>query len=66
MPYIDVSMSDFHDDDIIDELQDRGYTVVRGEIGDIEELKELYKDYKAYGFTDKFQNILEAFFEDIM
>ena len=52
MAYIDVSMSDFEDDDIIDELQDRGYLVIRGDLGDVDELKELYKDYKTYGFTE--------------
>lgn len=67
MPYVDVDvdLDAFHEDDLVDELQDRGYTVIRGELGDADELKELYKDYKAYGFTEKFQKILEEFFEDI-
>ena len=65
MAYVDISMSDFEDDDMIDELQDRGYLVIRGDLGDVEELKELYKDYKTYGFTEKFQVLLEAFFEEM-
>jgi hypothetical protein len=65
MAYVDISMSDFEDDDIIDELQDRGYLVIRGDLGDVDELKELYKDYKTYGFTEKFQALLEAFFEEM-
>lgn len=67
MPYVDVDvdLDAFHEDDLVDELQDRGYTVIRGELGDADELKELYKDYKAYGFTEKFQKILEDFFEDV-
>lgn len=67
MPYVDVDidLDSFHEDDLVDELQDRGYTVIRGELGDADEIKELYKDYQAYGFTEKFQKILEDFFEDV-
>lgn len=67
MPYVDVDidLDAFHEDDLVDELQDRGYTVIRGELGDAYEIKELYKDYKAYGFTEKFQKLLEEFFEDV-
>lgn len=67
MPYVevDINTSEFLDDDLVDELQDRGYTVIKGEIGDIHEIRELYKDYKAYGFTEKFQKILEDFFDDV-
>lgn len=62
---VEVNLCDIHDDDLIDEMQDRGFLVIRGELGDVNEFKELYKDYKAYGFTEKFQKILEDFFEDI-
>lgn len=67
MPYVEVNIdaSEFCDIDLIDELMDRGYTVIRGELGDADEISELYKDYKAYGFTEKFQKILEDFFEDV-
>lgn len=65
MAWVDVNISDFDDNDLVDELQDRGYTVIRGELGDVNEIKELYKDYKAYGFTEKFQSLLEDFFEDM-
>lgn len=67
MPYVDVDidLDAFHEDDLVDELQDRGYTVIRGELCDAEEIKELFKDYKAYGFTEKFRKILEDFFENV-
>lgn len=65
MAYVEVSMTEFDDSDLVDELQDRGYTVIRGELYDVEEIKELHKDYKAYGFTEKFQALLEDFFEDV-
>lgn len=67
MPYVEVEVNlcELDEIDLIDELQDRGFTVIRGELGDVEEIKELYKDYKAYGFTEKFKKILEDFFEDL-
>jgi len=67
MAYVEVDLGDFDDDDMIEELEyrDRGYMVIRGDLSDVEELKELYKDYKAYGFTEKFQVLLEAFFEEM-
>jgi len=67
MPYVEVEVSlyEFDDRDLIEELQDRGFTVIRGELCDADELKELHKDYKAYGFTDKFKTILDDFFEGL-
>lgn len=65
MAWVDVNLCDFDDDDLVGELQDRGYTVIRGELSDVEEIKELHKDYKAYGFTEKFKSLLEDFFEDM-
>lgn len=67
MPYVEVEINlcELDEIDLIDELQDRGFTVIRGELGDADEIKELYKDYKAYGFTDKFKELLEDFFEDV-
>lgn len=67
MPYVEVEVSlfEFDEIDLIDELQDRGFTVIKGDLRDVEEIKELYKDYKAYGFTEKFQDLLEDFFENV-
>lgn len=67
MPYVEleVNLCEFHDIDLVDELQDRGYTIIKGELSDADEIKELYKDYKAYGFTDKFKDLLEDFFENL-
>lgn len=67
MPYVEVEVNllEIDEIDLIDELQDRGFTVIRGELGDADEIKELYKDYNAYGFTEKFQELLEDFFEDV-
>lgn len=65
MAWVDVNLNDFDDDDLVGELQNRGYMVVRGDLYDVFELKELHKDYKAYGFTEKFKSLLEDFFEDM-
>lgn len=68
MPYVEVEVNlyDIDENDLVDELQNRGYTLIRGELGDADALKELYKDYKTYGFTEKFQKLLEDFFEDVV
>jgi hypothetical protein len=65
MAYIEVNLSEFEDMDLVDELQDRGFTVINGELGDVKELQELYKDYKTYGFSDDFRRLLEKFFEEM-
>ena len=67
MPYVEVEVNLYELDeiDLIEELQDRGFTVIRGELGEADEIKELYKDVKAYGWTEKFQEKLEEFFEDV-
>lgn len=68
MPYVEVEVNlyEIDEDDLVEELQNRGFTVIRGELGDADEIKELYKDYKAYGFTEKFQEKLEEFFENVV
>lgn len=65
MAYVEINLYDLETDDLVDELQDRGYTVINGNLGDAEEIAELYKDYKTYGYTEKFQKLLEAFFKDL-
>ncbi len=65
MAYIEVNLSEFDDLDLVDELQDRGFTVINGELGDVKELQELYKDYKTYGWSDDFRRLLEKFFEEM-
>ena len=52
------------DEELIAVIEDRGYTVVKNEF-DMKIIDELYKDYKAYGFTEKFKSLLEDFFEDL-
>jgi len=67
MPYFDTSVyvdiDEFEDDELIEELEDRGYIVTKQ--FDNSKIEELYKDYITYGYTEKFQTILERFFEDI-
>lgn len=66
MPYIDTSVyvdfSDYEDEELIDELEERGYIVTKQ--FDNSKIEELYKEYITYGYTEKFQTILERFFED--
>jgi len=61
---VDEVLEELSDADLIEELNDRGYTAIKGEL-DINSLDELRKDYHAYGFTDKFRKLLEEFFEEI-
>lgn len=63
-------IDDINDDDLISEIESRGYKV--SEFDDkiepepfIPLISELYKDYHAYGYTDKFKKLLEDFFEEV-
>lgn len=69
MPYMyydinDVDLADFCDDDLIDELENRGFKI-RPENGDndndTDELLELYKDYTASGWSGNFKKNIEEF-----
>lgn len=61
----DIDLTDFSDEELVEEIHDRGnYTVMKGSFNP-KSFDELYKDYKTYGFTEKFQKILEEFFEEI-
>lgn len=60
----DEVIDEMTDEELIAVIEDRGYTVVKNEF-DMKIIDELYKDYKAYGFTEKFKSLLEDFFEDL-
>ena len=59
--WVDENLDEFDDNELIEELEGRGYTVYGPE--GYSEINELYKDYTAYGYSEKFRNILENFFE---
>lgn len=67
MPYVEtnvyVDFSDYHTDELIDELEDRGY-IVSKKATPPEKVAELYKEYITYGYTEKFRGFLERFFEE--
>lgn len=67
MPYIDTSVyvdiDEFHDDELIEELEERGYVVSKQSVHH-ELVAELYKEYITYGYTEKFLPFLEKFFEN--
>lgn len=77
MPYVSINedvwvdLDLIEDDELKGELEDRGFVVLEGDDDhiDLVELKkyisELHKDYKAYGYTEKFQKLLENFFGDV-
>ena len=60
----DIDLTEFSDQELIDEIQDRDYTVIKGDFNP-RLFDELRKDYHAYGFTEKFRKQLEDFFEDM-
>lgn len=60
----DEVIDEMTDEELIEVIEDRGYKVVKDDF-DMKVIDELYKDYKTYGFTEKFQKILEDFFEEM-
>lgn len=72
MPYIEtevyVDFTDFHDEELIDELEDRGYIVSKQaeDPVDISKIEELRKEYITYGYTEKFRDFLDRFFHEAL
>ena len=60
----EIGLDEFDDNVLKDELESRDYTVLKS-LADHELISELKKDYRTYGFTDKFKKLLEGFFEDV-
>ena len=61
MPYIDISMEDYDDEELIDELRDRGYYVGEHEHKDLPILTQIFhlrREGKPY------DHILEKFLMD--
>ena len=76
MSYVRIDMNDLETEDLVEELEDRGYTVIApdGEHESVETIKDmeddiyaLYQDFicwKDLGMQDStFENILKRFFE---
>lgn len=71
MPYIDTSVyvdfADYHDDELIEELEDRGYIVSKTDASiDLSIIEELRKEYRTYGYTEKFRDFLDRFFRETL
>lgn len=64
MPYINlwVEMNDFDDDELVDELQSRGYKCIKKDnVIPPNITAELYLDLSAYGWTEEVKKKIEDF-----
>lgn len=63
MPYTWIEMSDFDTDDMIKELESRGYIITETKP---QEARELYSDLDAYGWSDDMKKRIEKYLHEMV